>query len=401
MRILFVSPFPPARDGIGTYTRALMTALRACGHETRVVVPRAQEGQSGDVLGALGGGHPDLALLGDAVRSWSPDVIHVQFGVGAFGSRTRALLSWLRLIRATGQVPVVATMHEVTRDTALLRGPGRALYRRLAAQCDHLIVHTRSARASLTGQLGVPEAKVTVISHPEARPPAVVSSAADLRAHFGLGQADVLLAFGFVHVDKGLDDLVRALRIVRRSGTPSLDRVRLVVAGTVRPRQGLFRVFELRDRLHLARVLRMARRGGLEDTIVRTGYVPEADVAGWFHAAAAVVLPYRRIEQSGVAGLANAFGAPVLASTAGGLGEQYSGSRWTFAPESPRELAAVLARFLAAPPDQRARTGDRTPAADMDSVVAATLGVYDVTRTPAHTRPVRAVAAAGSLPDAP
>lgn len=401
MRILFVSPFPPARDGIGTYTQALMAALRARGHETRVVVPRPQEGQSSDVLGTLGGGHPDLAVPGDAVRSWSPDLIHVQFGVGAFGSRTRALLSWLRLIRATGPVPVVATMHEVTRDTALLRGPGRALYRRLAAQCDHLIVHTRSARASLTGQLGVPEAKVTVICHPEARPPAVVSSAADLRGHFGLGQADVLLAFGFVHVDKGLDDLVRALRIVRRSGTPSLDQVRLVVAGTVRPRQGLFRLFELRDRLHLARVLRMARRGGLEDTIVRTGYVPEADVAGWFHAAAAVVLPYRRIEQSGVAGLANAFGAPVLASTAGGLGEHYSGSGWTFAPGSPRELAAVLARFLAAPPAERAWTGGRTAAADMDSVVDATLGVYDVTTKPAETVPVRAVASAGRRPDAP
>ena len=41
MRILFVSPFPPARDGIGTYTQAMIEALRATGHEARVVVPRA------------------------------------------------------------------------------------------------------------------------------------------------------------------------------------------------------------------------------------------------------------------------------------------------------------------------------------------------------------------------
>lgn len=401
MKILFVSPFPPAQDGIGTYTRTLMTALRAGGHETRVVVPRVPEGSSADVLGALAGGPADLAVLGDAVRSWSPDVIHVQFGVGAFGTRTRALLSWLGLIRAAGQMPVVATMHEVTRDTALLRGPGRALYRKLAAQCDHVIVHTRSALVTLTGQVGLPEAKVTVISHPESRPPRVVSSAADLRGHFGLGEAELLLAFGFVHVDKGLDDLVQALGIIRRSGTPSLDRVRLVIAGTVRPRQSLFRVFELRDRLHLARVLRMVRRYGLKDVIVRTGYVPEADVAGWFQAAAAVMLPYRRIEQSGVAGLANAFGVPVLASTAGGLGEQYAGSPWTFAPSSPGELAAVLTRFLAAPPDERAQAGGRTPAADMDSVVTATLGVYDVTAKPSETVPAGAVAGTGSLPDAP
>ena len=133
----------------------------------------------------------------------------------------------------------------------------------------------------------------------------------------------------------------------------------------MRPRRGLFRLFEWRDRLHLARVLRIARRGGLSDIIVRTGYVSEADVAGWFRAASAVVLPYRRTEQSGVASLANAFGVPVLASTAGGLGERYGSSAWTFPPCAPRELAAALARFLAAPRDERASVAGRA-AADME-----------------------------------
>ena len=67
MRVVFVSPFPPARDGIGTYTQAMMAALRARGHETRVVVPRAQESQSGEVLGALAPGSGQLASLRDEV----------------------------------------------------------------------------------------------------------------------------------------------------------------------------------------------------------------------------------------------------------------------------------------------------------------------------------------------
>jgi glycosyltransferase involved in cell wall biosynthesis len=359
MRVLFVSPFPPARDGIGTYTQALMAALEARGHQTQVVVPRPQEGEA---LGHLGSD--------DVVRAWAPDLIHVQFAVAAFGTRTRALLAWLRHVRATSAVPVVATMHEVTRDTATLRAPGRALYRRLAAQCDQVIVHTRSAQTTLAA---ISPSPVTVIRHPEAKPPRAVSSAADLRAHFGLGDCEVLLAFGFVHVDKGLDDLVKALRMV----DAPLDRVRLVIAGVVRPRHGLFRVFELRDRLHLARVLRMARRAGLADIIVRTGYVPEADVAGWFQAASAVVLPYKRTEQSGVASLANAFGVPVLTSTAGGLGELYAASRWTFPPRSPEKLARALSGFLRASSDERA--GQRLSPADLDSIVAATLDVYDQT----------------------
>jgi len=102
------------------------------------------------------------------------------------------------------------------------------------------------------------------------------------------------------------------------------------------------------------------------------------------------VLPYRRTEQSGVAGLANAFGTPVLASTAGGLGEQYAASRWTFPPRSPEKLAEVLSGFLATSRPDRASA--RMAVADMDSIVEATLSVYEIPAT---------VVRAGTLPDAP
>jgi hypothetical protein len=92
---------------------------------------------------------------------------------------------------------------------------------------------------------------------------------------------------------------------------------------------------------------------------------------------------------------------PVLASTAGGFGEQYAGSRWTCPPCSPEELATILARLLAAPPDERAWTAARMFTADMDSVVTAMHGVYDVTAKPAENVLAQAVAKARSQPDAP
>jgi glycosyltransferase involved in cell wall biosynthesis len=376
VRILFVSPYPPAKDGIGTYTQAMINALRALGHQAAVVVPRPQPGKSPDVIGALNGRPDGTRALGDLVSAWEPDLIHVQFAVAAFGTQTRALLSWLRMMRSANPVPVVTTMHEVTRDTATLRGPGRALYRMLAANCDRVIVHTRGAGEALRGPLAVPPEKVTIVPHPRVKPPKAISTAADLRSHFGLGDAELLVAFGFIHVDKGLGDLIEALRLVNRSGDTALDGVRLVIAGSVRPRHGVFKVFEMRDRAHLARVNRKARRGGVDNLIVRTGYVPEADVAGWFQAASAIVLPYRRTEQSGVAGLADAYGVPVLASTAGGLGEQYEGSRWSFPPCDPSGLSAVLRRFLATAPADRGTTAGRIPTADLGLVVAATLDAY-------------------------
>ena len=236
-------------------------------------------------------------------------------------------------------------MHEVTRDTASLRAAGRFIYRQLTSCCDHVIVHTQTAHRVLTGRLGVAPAMVTVVPHPAAQPPSGTMTAADLRARYQLGTATVLLAFGFIHVDKGLDDLVRALAILPGpAGVPG-DGFRLIVAGGVRPRQGLFRCFELRDRLHLRRVTRVMRRSRLQRQVVFTGYVPDGEVAAWFQAAAAVVLPYRRTDQSGVAGLAHAFGVPVLASTAGGLHEQLADNRWTFPPRNPESLSRVLAGF--------------------------------------------------------
>lgn len=376
MKIVFVSPFPPAHDGIGTYSQTIITALQTAGHEAKVVLPSRQKCQSDDVIGALGSQRSELTMLRDTVMKWDPDIIHVQFAFAAFGARTRALCSWLSLMRAATGIPVVVTMHEVTRETSSLRRPLRVLYRSLATHCDHLIVHTRAALDMLTGPIGVPEAKCSVIPHPEPTPPRAIATPSDLRARFSLDDKELLVAFGFVHVEKGLDDLVRALSIVRNSGACRLDDVRLIVAGAVRPRHGLFRLFELRDHLHLARVLRIARRARLYNNIVLTGWVPEADVAGWFQAAAAVVLPYRRTEQSGVAALANAFGVPVIASTAGGLGEQYADSGWTFPPGDPLMLAEVLGRFLKTPSNERVLNCPDRHGSDLDAVIKATLDLY-------------------------
>ena len=252
--------------------------------------------------------------------------------------------------------------------------------------CDQIIVHTAGAATALTGPIGVPGAKVTVIAHPSAPPPTAGATPGDLRDRFGLGSARILLAFGFIHVDKGLGDLVQALGIVKDSGTAQLEDTRLVVAGAVRRRSGLFRVFEAWDRIDLARVLRRARRLALSRQLVLTGYVPDRDVAAWFQAADAVVLPYRHAEQSGVAGLAGAFGTPVLASTAGGLGEQFGGSPWSFPPRSPEHMARVLAGFLAGPAwpqaagqrpaSQRPASQHGQPATDLATIAAATFGLY-------------------------
>ena len=50
MRILYVSAYPPAVDGIGDYTAALAGAVRDDGHEVRVVTARPLDGAPDEVL---------------------------------------------------------------------------------------------------------------------------------------------------------------------------------------------------------------------------------------------------------------------------------------------------------------------------------------------------------------
>jgi glycosyltransferase involved in cell wall biosynthesis len=178
----------------------------------------------------------------------------------------------------------------------------------------------------------------------------------------------VLLAFGFIHVDKGLDDLIGALHVLPRS-----EDVKLVVAGDVRRRSGPFRFFELRDRLHLHRVRRLIARHGLTDQVVFTGYVPSGEIRTWFELAEAAVLPYTRIEQSGVANLAAAAGTPVLASRVGGLVQEGSDPRWSYPAGDPERLAAVLADFLSQS-DKAAALQE--PAPELGAVVKTTIDLY-------------------------
>lgn len=376
MKVLYVSPYPPSHDGIGTYTHMLAEAAREHGHDVRVIVPRITPQTSPEVIGAVSLRGRESRNLVEAIVKWDPDVVHVQFAIAAFGARTATLLRWLDVLRRELSAPVVGTLHEVTRDTALLRATGREIYRRMAARCDHVIVHTHGAYSALTGRIGVPRAKAVMIPHPAARPPVGITTPEQLRGRLGLGDARILLAFGFIHPDKGLDDLVRALDVLHQAGAALLDDVRVVVAGAVRPRHGLFRVFEARDRLYLRRTLREARRKSLHQYLVFTGYVPDSDVSAWFRAAEAIVLPYRRTEQSGVASMATAFAVPVLASTVGGLQEQFAGSRWSFPPGAPESLARVLTAFLAARPPEQTQLSPLRPASDLSAVMRATFELY-------------------------
>ncbi len=388
MKVLYVSPYPPARDGIGDYTWMIANGVRHAGNETRIVVPYVGHGAPPEVIGDVKPDGQAYKRMKRAVEEWQPDVIHVQFAIAAFGPRTLALLRWLDAIRRDFNTPVVVTLHEVSRETALLRALGEAVHRRIVRRCDQVIVHSEASRGALIAETGLPDSKISIIPHPSAQPWPASSTGDELRVRFGLGDARILLAFGFIHVDKGLDDLIQALTLAHKDIAGGLSNVRVVIAGDVRPRRGAFRALEIRDRLYRGKLVRLIAVNGLRGLVIMTGYVPDGDVASWFGIADAVVLPYRRAAQSGVESLARAFGVPVVGSAVGGLGEQLAGSQWTFPPRAPDHIARTITDFLAVtvPGAAHLRPPD---GADLEAVTAATVGLYGALASGSPSRATR------------
>lgn len=177
-------------------------------------------------------------------------------------------------------------------------------HRRIYARCHHLIAHTEATVVGLTDRFGVPAHKISKIPHGN------LSHLRDLRgtpraSDLGLDPTGppLVLLLGHLRENKGIDVLLEAAALMRRQRAD----FRMVIAGSARTTPAF-----------AARIDPL----GLADIVdLRVGYVEEEAVATYFAVAAVVALPYRTIDQSGVAIAAASMGRPVVATRIAGLQE--------------------------------------------------------------------------------
>lgn len=156
------------------------------------------------------------------------------------------------------------------------------------------IVHTNQDAEDLRRLF--PRARILVHPHPIYDQFPAVSDPPAPR-----GELD-LLFFGFVRPYKGLDDLLRALAVIRGCD------FRFTIAGEFWG--------------GLKTTIRLIRDLGLREQVeLRPWYHSETEAALLFARADAVVLPYRSATGSGIIPLAYHYGKPVIATRVGGLSE--------------------------------------------------------------------------------
>jgi glycosyltransferase involved in cell wall biosynthesis len=206
-------------------------------------------------------------------------------------------------------------------------------------QVSRIFVHGTWIKRSLCSRWGLDPAdkRIVVATYGSDLPPegAALKSRKLARELLGLpAEAYVLLHFGMIRRDKGLDDVIRAVSQV--------PNVTLVVAGHP-------------TNLKREEIVGWVERAGIEErTVLRLEYIPEEQIEAYFRAADLVVTAHKGSHpgHSGPMHLACTYLVPVVASDCGDIGEFVRETRIgdVFPPGDWKALGEILQRFQAIDP---------------------------------------------------
>lgn len=230
---------------------------------------------------------------------------------------------------------VIITAHDVQ---AFKEGLSIPIFVRLAYSLAHrVIAHSQIAKRELIGDLGISDAKIDVILHgnyTSTVPKNVTRKVA--RAHFGfLPEQRVLVFFGQIKDVKGLDILLKGFALARETD----KSLHLLIGGRVW-KTDFSEYAEIIEQYNLA-----------PHCTLHIRYIPDAEVGFFYRCADLLVLPYRRIYQSGVVLEAMSYGSAVLVSDIDGMLEAVEDERtgFVFKNQDAEHLARRIGEIFFTP----------------------------------------------------
>ncbi len=274
------------------------------------------------------------------------DVIPEQFPREVFPTRADAVQWWLKLRLARWQAHSVLTVSEASKQ---------GIMEQFGLAADRIAVISEAADPSFR------------VLPPDER-------MADILARWSLRHGRFLLYVGGISPHKNLGSLLEAFAQLRRAA--AYRDCRLVFAGDYTGDVFYSAYDDLRRR---------AAALAVEDAVVFTGYIDDADLAYVYNAAAALVLP-SLLEGFGLPAVeAMACGAPVVANARGALPEVIGSAGVLFRSERPGDLEAALHRVLS-DEELRARLRRLGPARaatfTWDRAARETLAAFRASRNP-------------------
>ncbi len=253
------------------------------------------------------------------------DIVHIQIGM--------PLIDQFLLKPLARRLPVVLTIHDVQPHSRRFHSM-HAFLKRYFKIPNRLIVHYEGGKKQLVDKYDISAEHINVICHgmtPLCNP--AVPSDARKKLNLPL-ERDILLFFGTIRADKGLDILLKALQILRTHN----PRILLVIAGPT-PREVSFETY--------SNMIKKYNLSAYVQTFIR--FINDEDVDYFFAASDIVVLPYLRFEsQSGVLLRAYTHKKPVVVSNVGAIGESVYADKigLVVEPGNPESLAKAIISLL-------------------------------------------------------
>ena len=346
MKIIYIAPYPPEKDGIGNYTKRTVDDFRSRGKDV-AVISNIKDGLADEKdLYRLMSYHP-LYILKFIIKLFAlrPNIVHLQYTVSLYGFYSFVLYFALFLLRITTNTKLIVTMHEVKRETDLLKTPGVFFYKFFLMPFDLVYVHTHEAQDILRNVCFIPPEKVKVIPHGLYTFSSAAMQEVDIDALYGIKKRYILF-FGYIHIHKGIEYLIDAYNILYQKDPDLVKDIELVIAGEVRERTSIFKFFGNLDKSYKKLLIDKVKGYNLVDKIRFIGYVDDKHVYSFIKKSFCIVLPYIKTEQSGVLNTAINANKPIIASGIGGLKETLEDTGLLVPPYNSMELANKLEKLI-------------------------------------------------------
>ena len=271
----------------------------------------------------------DYARAAEFVNYSHVRLVSIQHEYGIFGGDDGAyILDFLAALR----VPAIATLHTVLKRPS---DSQRTIVQQMAKRCAGLVVMSQIALELLESGYGVKGPKVHVIPHgiPNMEP----RDGQKLKAKFGVAGRRMLLTFGLLSPNKGIETVIAALPAV----TAAFPDVVYFVVGATHP------VILRRDgEAYRTTLEREAERLGVREHVVfRNQFISGDELRNYLQAADIFVSPYLNEAQvtSGALSYAMGAGAAVVSTPYWHAQELLSDGRGCLFPFRDSEaLARVL-----------------------------------------------------------
>ena len=196
---------------------------------------------------------------------------------------------------------------------------------------DFFIVHNNRNKKRLLELYRINENKIFITPHGSIMPYQKLKNISKENARKNLNipmDKKVILFFGYMWGYKGLDVLLKSLKIIK----DELKDVTLLIAGQ-----------PLKDWKKYEEII---KENELENYVIKVlKYIPDSETEYYFSSADIVVLPYHDHPfdtHGGVGALALSFKKPIIVTDVGGLPEYVKDKRAISTPDNPHELAQKI-----------------------------------------------------------